>query len=732
MTGVGDDGGSARSRIRVDRSAAGLTQRQLADAAGVSVGVVRDLEQGRTAHIRRGSADAIIRALGLDDGHAREFAVAMLGHAGGSFLAAGAGQDLGAGLRLSVLGPLTAWRDGIPAVLGPPLQRAVLAVLALSPDRFVHRETLVDALWDADPPATAVNQVQSLVSRLRCALDPGRSCRDPQRVLLSTGTGYRLRVTAQHLDLLAFQEGVGRAETARRSRDAVAACGLYEQALRLWQGDPLADVDRVRCHPAVIGLYRQRSAVIVAYAEAACGARLYNRVLPHLRPLTQREPLHERAHALLMIALAGGGGQAAALKVFDDLRHRLDEQLGMRPCAELADAHQRVLRQQVPAAREAPSRATPATQLIRGTAVPRSAVPRQLPLAIPHFVCRSAELTALTGLMGDPRRGGGTVAISAICGTAGVGKSALALHWAHEMAWDFPDGQFYMDLHGFCPDGEPLPLADALHGLLDALRIPGGRMPARLEAKVALYRTLLASRRVLIVLDNARDADQARPLLPGSPGCLVLVTSRSRLTGLVAADGAHPLMLDVLGDNEAWELLAHRLGPGRVAAEPKAARDLARLCAGLPLALSIVAARAAVRPLLQLGVLADELRNPRARLDALDTEEAAVGVRAAFSWSFRQLSASAARMFVLLGTHPGPDISVPAAASLAGVPVRAARGALDQLVCVGLAAEHGYGTYAFHDLLRAYAAEQPRGKQPRRTRAIRVTQRARGRREQSA
>jgi DNA-binding SARP family transcriptional activator len=336
----------ARSRIRGYRRAAGLTQRQLADAAGVSIGVVRDLEQGRTAHLRKRSADALIAALGLDACHARQFALAVLGGAV-PFLPAGRDQE--ARLRLSVLGPLAVWRDGTPAELGPPLQRAVLAVLALSPDRLVHRETLIDALWDADPPATAVSQVQSQVSKLRCMLDPDLSLRDPRRLLLSTGTGYRLRVTAEHLDLLAFEDVAGRAQAARWSKDTAAACELYERALRLWRGDPLANVDRVRCHPSVIGLGRQRSAVTIAYAEAACGARMYNRVLPHLRSLTLREPLHERAHALLMIALAGSGEQAAALTVFEDLRHRLDEQLGMRPCPELADVHQRVLRQQVTA-----------------------------------------------------------------------------------------------------------------------------------------------------------------------------------------------------------------------------------------------------------------------------------------------------------------------------------------------------------------------------------------------
>ena len=423
-----------RSRIRAYRSAAGLTQRQLADAAGISIGVVRDLEQGITARLRRKSADALIRALGLDARNTREFALALLSDARPSFLTVG--PDRGAGLRISVLGPLTAWRDGTPAELGPPLQRAVLALLALSPDRLMHRETLIDALWDADPPATAVNQVQAYVSKLRCALDPDRSLRDPERLLVSTGTGYRLRVTEEHLDLLAFQEAVGRADTAWSSQDAATACGLYEQALRLWRGDPLADVDRLRGHPSVIGLSRQRTAVIVAHAEAACAARLYSQVLAHLRSLTLCEPLHERAHALYMIALAGSGRQAAALEVFADLRRRLDEQLGVRPCPELADAHQRVLRQQIPAASKAAAGAASSSsssfQSVQdGSNAPQRAAPRQLPPAPSNFAGRSGELTTLTELMAGAARSDGTVVILVIGGGAGVGKTALALHWAH-------------------------------------------------------------------------------------------------------------------------------------------------------------------------------------------------------------------------------------------------------------------------------------------------------------
>lgn len=570
--------GSARNRIRAYRIAAGFTQQQLARTAGVSIGVVRDLEQGRTTRLRTGSADALIRAFGFDDGQAREFASTVLGRTAVSSTAAGIGQ--GAGLRLSVLGPLTAWLDGAPAQLGSPLQRAVLALLALSPDRLVHREALIDALWDADPPASAVNQVQTYVSKIRWMLDPDRPRRGPQRLLESTGTGYRLRVTAEHLDLLAFQDVVSRAEAARSLRDTTAACGLYQRAMQLWRGDPLADVDRLRHHPAIIGLRRQWSDVIVAYAEAACDTRLYSRVLPYLRRLTLDEPLHERAHALLMIALAGSGRQAAALEVFEDIRRQLDEELGVRPCAQLADAHQRVLQQQVAAGRMAIPEGKPVIRPIQGVRT-EPVVPRQLPPPTPHFVGRANELTALAELMDRAVRKE-IAAVFAIGGTVGVGKSALGLHWAHLVADRFPDGQLHVNLRGFAPSDAPVTPVEALCGFFDALQVPNEHIPASIEGQASLYRSVLAGKRMLVVLDNAGGSEQVRPLLPGRPGCLVLVTSRSRLTGLVAVDGALSVMLDELGENEARELLKTP-GSGSIAfvrsrTPPVTSSGCARVC----------------------------------------------------------------------------------------------------------------------------------------------------------
>ena len=337
------------------------------------------------------------------------------------------------------------------------------------------------------------------------------------------------------------------------------------------------------------------------------------------------------------------------------------------------------------------------------------AAPRQLPPAVADFSGRAAELAALTRMLDQPGAGApGTVVISAIGGTAGVGKTALALHWAHQIAARFGDGQLYVNLRGFDPSGSPVTSTEAIRGFLDALGVSRERVQVSPEAQAGLYRSLLAGKRMLILLDNARDEQHVRPLLPASPASLVLVTSRSQLAGLGAADGARLLTLDVLTRDEAVQLLAARLGAARTAAESSAVDQIARLCAYLPLALAITAAEATAHPRFPLAALAAELADTAGRLDALDTGDAAASVRAVFSWSIRQVSDESARMFRLLGLHPGPDISVASAASLAGTDGPGARRLLGELARAHLVTENGRGRYTFHDLLRAYAAEEAR------------------------
>jgi len=350
-------------------------------------------------------------------------------------------------------------------------------------------------------------------------------------------------------------------------------------------------------------------------------------------------------------------------------------------------------------------------------AVRAAAAPAQLPADVAAFTGRKAHLDSLTAVLDrddalDDAKRPAAVVISAIAGTAGIGKTALAVHWAHRVRHRFPDGQLYVNLRGFHPSGSVTHPAQAMRGLLEALDVPRQRIPGDLDAQAALYRSELADRRMLIVIDNARDAEQVRPLLPGTPGCFVLVTSRSQLTSLVAVEGAHPLTLDLLTQDEAWQLLARRLGRDRLTAEPEATEELITRCARLPLALAIVAARAATNPDFPLHVIATELRDSDNRLDALSDEDPSGDLRAVFSWSVATLGPASARMFRLLGLHPGPEVSVPAAASLAGEPVSEVRPMLAELTRAHLIVAASPGRYTLHDLLRVYAGELAESTEP--------------------
>jgi len=333
--------------------------------------------------------------------------------------------------------------------------------------------------------------------------------------------------------------------------------------------------------------------------------------------------------------------------------------------------------------------------------------PRQLPADVYNFCGRTSELSDLDSLLGSlPGEGGtATVVISALSGTAGVGKTALAVHWAHRVSARFPDGQLYVNLRGFDATGPPMAPAEAVRGFLDAFGVQAQRIPVSEEAQIGLWRSIVADRRVLLLLDNARDADQVRPLLPGSPRCLTVVTSRSRLAGLIAAEGAQPLPLDLLTHDEARQMLISRLGAGAVTAEPEAVDEIVDRCARLPLALAIVAARMRSHPALTMTALASELRDAHGSLDFF-AEDDMPNVRAVFSCSYRHLGPAEAALFRLLGVHPGPDIGLTAAASLAGQDRAVVRHRLALLVRANLVAEPQPERYVLHDLLRAYAREQ--------------------------
>jgi DNA-binding SARP family transcriptional activator/tetratricopeptide (TPR) repeat protein len=595
-------------------------------------------------------------------------------------------------MRFCLLGPLavSCGDTVIPVPAGK--QRAVLAALLLRANRVVTVADLAETLWGTAPPPSARVTVQNYVVRLRRALGAEGHSR-----IGTQPRGYVINVAADELDLTQFEVLLGEARQAARDGSWDTAAAQARAALALWRGEPLADVEsELLAVQEVPRLADLRMIALLTRIEADLQLGRHAEVTGELRHLAAAHPLREHLHALLMLALYREGRQAEALATYQLARRILLEELGTEPGHEL-----RSLQQQILVGDPALNPAGPQ----RPGGGEGQGVPRELPAGVRHFTGRAAELAALTRLLEEPAKGPGVVVIGAIGGTAGVGKTALAVHWAHQIAGQFPDGQLYVNLRGFDAD-RPMAAAEAIRGFLDALGVPPERIPPLPEAQGGLYRSLLADKRMLIVADNARDEQQVRPLFPASPGCVVLVTSRSQLGGLGAADGARLVILDVLSHAEAVQLLAARLGAARAAAEPAALDRIARLCACLPLALAVAAASATARPGFSLATLVAELADSARRLDALDVGDPGSSVRAVFSWSTQQLSSEAARMFRLLGIHPGPDISVPAAASLAGLAEPDTRRLLHELGRAHLITEHVPGRYAFHDLLRAYAAEQ--------------------------
>ena len=616
-------------------------------------------------------------------------------------------------MEFRILGPLEVEHDGGLMPLSSPREQRLLATLLLSAGRIVPLDYLVDGVWNGTPPPSAKRQVQNRLSILRRRLDAGAP-------IVAAGPGYRIQVRDDQLDALRFHKLIDQARALPPSRKPEAA-DLLRTALALWRGPALAGLTGWAIEAAAARLDEQRLTAFEHYVTVQLELGCHAELIGDLTEAVARHPTQERLVGHLMLALHRSARQADALRAYQQLRKRLTEELGLDPAPQLQELHTAILRNQ-PTATSDPTRtnmrSTAADPAPRGPA-PRSydvdLVPRQLPAGIEHFVGRTAELAVLSQLAASSETATAIV-ISAIAGTAGIGKTALAVHAAHRLTRRYPDGQLYVNLRGFDPTGSPMTPAEAIRGFLDAFAVPPQRIPPGLDAQTALYRSLLANRRVLVLLDNARDVDQVRPLLPGAPGCLVVVTSRNRLTSLVAAEAAHPITLDLLTECEARDLLSHRLGPHRAATEPHAVDEIITGCARLPLALSIVAARAVTDPASRLATLAEELRDARGRLDALAAGDASTDVQAVFSWSYDTLGADAAKLFRLLGLHPGPDISVQAAASLAGLPVLCVRPLLVELARAHLISEHAPGRHTLHDLLRSYAAEQSRRIDPDRQR----------------
>jgi len=607
----------------------------------------------------------------------------------------------GATFRFGLLGPLLVTGvTGQVVVLPAAKQRVILAALLLSANTEVSADKLTEILWEFPPPSAAA-AVRNYVMRLRRQMGSAGSR------ILTRPTGYTIEVQdPAELD-------AAEVDCLRRDARAATQAGRWPEvsellsvALGLWRGEPLADVPSPAFTQQVAHLTELRLQLTESRIDADLRLARHDELVAELKQLAAENPLREHLRVQLMLAFYRCGRQAEALEAYRSMRATLMDELGVEPASELQEMHRRILASDPGLLVIEPSRDADQVPALAATGEQERVIPRQLPTGTRHFTGRVPELRALDALLSEAAATAGTVVISAIGGMAGVGKTALALRWAHQAASQFPDGQLYVNLRGFGPTGRPVPAAAAIRGFLDALGVAAEQIPADLDAQAALYRSLLSGTRVLVLLDNARDSEQVRPLLPGSPSCLVVVTSRSQLAGLVTFEGAHLLTLDVLTEVEAQRMLSLRLGADRLDAEPEAAATLIRLCARLPLALAIAGARASAHPRFELGALVEELHDARRRLDALETGDTSASVRSVFSWSLASLPASAADMFGLLGLHPGPDITTPAAASLAGVTLPHARLALNQLADAHLITEHAPGRFSLHDLLRAYAAEQ--------------------------
>ncbi|GII01085.1 AfsR/SARP family transcriptional regulator [Planobispora takensis] len=578
--------------------------------------------------------------------------------------------------------------------LGTARQRCVLAVLLAEANRLVQTEQLVDRVWGEQPPQQARGTLRSYVSRLRTAL-----AGVGEVTLARRPGGYLLAVDELAVDVHRFRHLAVEA----RASEGARALALWERTLELWRGEPFAGLDSPWLSETRALWEHEWFAAQLDRFDAGLHCGRHAELLGQLTALARAHPLDERLASQVMLALYRSGRQADALDHFRQIRERLAEELGTDPGSALQQLHRHILTAD-------PATAGPPTSMTGG----RPSVPRQLPAAPPLFVGREKELAELTAALHAHVETGAKVVISAIGGGGGIGKTWLALRWAYQQTARFPDGQLYVNLRGFDPTGQPTTVETALRGFLDALGAAPAEIPADTDTQATLYRSLVAGKRLLIVLDNARDTGQVVPLLPGTPTCAVVITSRNALPALTTTHGARLLPLDILNRDEARRVLTEHLGAERIAAEPAAVDELLRHCSGLPLALGIVAARAVMHATLPLTVVAEELQQAAGRLDALDVGEAELSLRTVLSWSHHALSSEAAALFALLGLAVGADISRQAVASLAALPVARVTTVLRQLETAHLVLQHAPGRYRMHDLVRLYAAELAQSLPPAR------------------
>jgi len=654
--------------LRESRVRAGLTQDELAERARVSVRTVRAVENGAVARPQAASLQRLADVLGIDP----------------ASLLPGAGPEE-VPLRVDVLGPLVVRRGSAVITVIAPMVRKLLCLLAIAPGRDVGSGEIIDALWEGQSPRTCRQLVHTYAGGLRKLLGDG--------VVTRTHQGYRLLIEAGQSDAAEFGELATRAGQAAADGAGLPAWQLYTEAVNCWRGPLLGGAGTwLQVHPAAIALTSRRTAAVLAWAGLGLSLGKYGPLVPVLRTLAVEEPLHEGIAARLMLALAGAGQQAEALAVYQELRDRLSAELGVDPGPEITSAQLRVLRGQLPGA---------------GLGVVpeprRSEPPAQLPMDCAGFSGRAGELRALDGILAA-EAAARTAPVAVVSGMGGVGKTALAVRWARRQRRRYPDGQLYADLRGHAAAGPARPL-QVLAGFLTALGESADRIPEDEGQAAALLRTRLEGKRVLLLLDNALDAEQVRPLLPAAAGSAAIVTARDRMTGLIARDGACPVVVRPLPETDAAALLVTSMGErgGGEAAEVVA--ELAGLCAHLPLALRIAAANLAARPGYRLSDYVAALASGDRLTGLAVPEDEQAAVRSAFELSCDGLKPELRRLFRLAGLAPGPDLTAPAAAALAGIETAQAESLLDRLAARNLIDEYSHGRYRLHDLLRLYAAE---------------------------
>ncbi|WP_367401531.1 AfsR/SARP family transcriptional regulator [Streptomyces xanthophaeus] len=643
-------------------------------------------------------------------------------------------DPVGGRLRFNVLGSLEGWFGEVRLRLGGAIQERVLCVLLLEAGRVVPVARLVEATWEKDPPVTAAHQVRKAVADLRRRIPTGTE------VIATDGPGYRVVVADDQVDLLEFDTLTRAAGQALREGARSEAAEALRSALALWRGSVLSGTGGPVIEAAAIALEERRLAAAEQFFDLSLALGESGELISGLRALITQHPLRETLRGQLMLALYRSGRQAEALKEYGEVRELLVDELGIDPGPRLAKLYEAILRDSpelaaperpapvpsapvrpvpgpaapveplpepavpVPAAAEGaaaepPARTEPVREGEPGTRLAPADAPCTLPYDLPDFTGRAKELAELFDYVQDESRGGERYArIVAIDGMGGMGKTTLAVRAAHRLAGRYPDGQLHIDLHGFTPGREPVTPTAALDGLLRTLGTPGDRIPEDLEGRTALWRSKLDGRRMLLLFDNAVDAAQIRPLLPASPGCLALITSRGRLLDL---DGVEWVSIGMMEPEDSTSLMAETLGTTRVAAEPAASAELAELCGHLPLALRIATARLRNRPRWTVRYLVERLRDEKRRMDELSSGDRSVA--ATLRLSYLAMDEEYRTAFRILSLYPCAGTDVHSAAALLGTAVRDAEDALEFLLDVHLVQQPDIGLYTFHDLVRSFA-----------------------------